>query len=131
MSVHISPTVGRMLWFWPNPRDPRSKDAGTQPLAAQVAHVNEDGTVNLGVLTATGNWTEARRVLLVQGDEPVPVYLNYATWMPYQIGQAAKTEQAEKELAARPWTPPFNPPLGGSVVDAEFPEVDPTDAPGS
>src|SRR6266700_4220889 len=93
----IKPTVGRVLWYRPSPHDP-GPWPGEQPLAAHVAHVNPEGRVNLMVIDANGNGYSRTGVHLVQEGEPVP-NRPYAEWMPFQKGQAAKTEAAEAKLA--------------------------------
>lgn len=99
MSQRIAPTVGRMLWFYPDQQDGERYQG--LPLAAVVAAVNEDGTVNLGVFDANGCTSGRRNVLLIQGDDPSPAAGDFCKWMPYQLGQAAKTEQAETASAER------------------------------
>jgi ribulose-5-phosphate 4-epimerase/fuculose-1-phosphate aldolase len=92
----IKPTVGRVVHFWEvEPTE------GRQPQAAIVAHVHSDFLVNLCVINGDGT-TEARQeVTLYQGDSDRP-RAPYAEWMPYQIGQAAKTEEALRQVAAQP-----------------------------
>lgn len=93
----ISPTIGRVVWFYP-----KGHPAGNQPLAAIVAHVWSDTCVNLAILDANGRPMDAppTSVLLVQDDAEVPSGGLYCAWMPYQKGQAAKTEALEKKLAS-------------------------------
>jgi hypothetical protein len=90
----IKPTVGRVVWFY------KSNGAGKfkGPLAAHVAAVQSDQLVNLMVIGASGTNYPRVGVMLVQDGEPVPT-ADYCTWMPYQVGQAAKTEAAEKAAA--------------------------------
>jgi hypothetical protein len=89
----IKPTIGRVLWY-----HPVGSTAEEQPLAAVVAHMWSDTCVNLAVFNANGEARNATSVLLYQGEGERPSS-NYAEWMPYQQGQAAKTEAAEKQLA--------------------------------
>ncbi len=93
----IKPTIGRVVHFWPfNPRMMIE-----QPRAAIVAFVHDDErTVNLGVLDHFGNVYSELNVPLLQADEEKPVTGGYAEWMPYQIGQAAKTDELAKALEA-------------------------------
>lgn len=89
----IKPTVGRVVWFYPagsKPTDP--------PLAAIVTAVWGDRMVNLAVFERNGVPMShpPTSVTLVQEGDPIPTGLFYCTWMPYQLGQAARTEAAEK-----------------------------------
>jgi hypothetical protein len=95
----IKPTVGRVVLFRPGLGFER---IGTrhddQPFAATVAYVWHDRLVNLAFADHDGRSHNATSVPLLQDDDKAPVAF-YAEWMPYQKGQAAKTEQLEK-LAA-------------------------------
>lgn len=93
----IKPTIGRVVWYWPIGL--KSKEAGDQPCSAQVAYVHNDRMINIGFFDHNGHACAETSVVLVQeGDE----YPNgpFATWMPYQMGQAAKTEQLQQQVAA-------------------------------
>jgi hypothetical protein len=84
-TARIEPTVGRVVLF---------NGGHKQQLAAQIAAVNADGTFNIGYLMPNGSHDNAINVPLVQEGEPKPAGF-YAEWMPYQKGQAAKTDEAE------------------------------------
>ena len=88
----IKPTIGRVVWFH------HGKD-GQQPLAALVAYVHSDTMVNLAVFDPNGVPFNKTSVTLVQEGAPIPAGM-YCEWMPYQKGQAAKTEALEKKLGA-------------------------------
>jgi hypothetical protein len=88
----IKPTIGRVVWF--HPSGSKSTD---QPNAALIAYVHSDTMVNLGGFDANGVAFSATSVFLYQGDTDRPSSY-YAEWMPYQRGQAAKTEAIEKQL---------------------------------
>ena len=89
----ITPTPGRIIWFTPGNNDGITRN-GAEPLAAIVAGVLADGTVNLAVFDARGNLSQRHAVEIVDADAAnVPVN-GFASWMPYQLGQAAKTERA-------------------------------------
>jgi hypothetical protein len=92
MTQVISPTPGRVVWFKPAPHDGIGTLNG-QPLAAIVAGVHNDRLVNLAVFDAYGNTQQRSSVTLVQPGDATPDGA-HATWMPHQIGQAAKTEAA-------------------------------------
>jgi len=89
----IKPTIGRVMWYWPE-----REDRGEQPLCALVAYVHDDNMVNLAVFDDHGDFIcgGARSVPIVQDGSPHIVGDSpYCEWMPYQKGQAAKTEAAE------------------------------------
>ncbi len=94
----IKPTVGRVVWFHQMTPDvfPGSHEAR----AAIIAHVHSDRLVNLMVIDANGNTLSRTSITLVQEGDDVPTWAHCA-WMPYQKGQAAKTEAAEQALAAK------------------------------
>lgn len=97
----IKPTVGRIVHYWPSLRDPGPDPKG-QPLAAIVAHVHSDVCVNLSVSDANGYPFNRTNVRLLQAGEDRPDMMGFCEWMPYQLGQAAKTEAAEAKLNAKP-----------------------------
>jgi hypothetical protein len=91
--ARIEPTVGRVVLL----------RRGPGILAATVAAVAYDPSrdlhlLNLGALDAEGNAFSALRVPLVQEGEDPPAAGDYAEWMPYQKGQAAKADALEKQL---------------------------------
>ncbi len=89
----ITPTIGRVVWF--HPEAPH----GAQTWAGIVAYVHSPGMVNLAVFDANGHSVSKTSVPLIQdGDERPQSY--YCEWMPYQKGQAAKTEALEAQIAA-------------------------------
>lgn len=92
----IKPTVGRVMWYWPN-----VKDRGDQPLCALVTRVCGDHSVNLVVFASDGTPSDTTAVPIVQDGGPYSIGDSpYAEWMPYQKGQAAKTEALEAKIAA-------------------------------
>jgi hypothetical protein len=96
----IKPTVGRVVWFY----DQSSVKAGYlpdpagQPMVGLVAHVLNDRMVNLTVSDAYGQTFSRALVPLRQEGDPEPDGA-YCEWMPYQKGQAAKTEALEAKIA--------------------------------
>lgn len=89
----IQPTVGRVVWYH---AALALRDPNGQPLAALVAKVIDDRTINLGGFNADGTPFSAQHVTLLQdGDELAQPDGPYAEWMPYQKGQAAKVEQLQ------------------------------------
>lgn len=94
----ITPAPGRVVWFY--------KDLGQRqdqrPLAAIVTWVHNDRLVNLAVFSKDGGVVGWPDVPLLQDDEPIAKpWMPFAEWMPYQKGQAAKTEALEAGLVFR------------------------------
>lgn len=104
----IAPTVGRILhYFLHDPADtslPRFNTQGNDrpdPLAAMIVGVHSVDHVNLVVYDANGVAHCREAVPLVQGKGAAyPADRGHCEWMPYQKGQAAKTEAAEAKLIA-------------------------------
>lgn len=96
----INPTVGRVVWYWPGQvGDP---GFGSGPQAAIVTHVWSDRMVNLAVFAPNGTHYSRTSVVLIQpGDDGAAPGRPYCAWMPYQLGQAAKTDAAEGGLMDR------------------------------
>lgn len=99
----IKPTVGRVVHFYPGESKYEFgycfvKD---RPHAALVTAVHSDRLVNLTAFDANGKSYGFTSVQLVQDGDQVPGGM-YCEWMPYQIGQAQKTEALEKQLADKP-----------------------------
>lgn len=89
----IIPSVGRVVWYWP------LGNGGTpQPWAALVAFVHHERLVNLAAFSHSGRAQDVQSVVLRQPEDPAPPAPSpYCEWMPYQKGQAAKTEELERE----------------------------------
>lgn len=94
----IAPTVGRVVWFWPASRSVQDRLDIDQPLAATIAFVHSNLSVNLTVHHQTGSTDAAADVYLWHGDTDRPSAGSFCEWMPYQKGQAAKVEQLEKTI---------------------------------
>ena len=99
----IKPTVGRVVWFYGAPSHPDFHNLspahpGREPLAAIVTHVWNDKMVNLVVFNMDGLSFGQQSVRLVQDGESHDGEARWCEWMPYQKGQAAKTEALEKQL---------------------------------
>ena len=100
--MSITPTPGRVVWYYPSKNDALqsfSSVAAGMPLAAIVAHVWNDTCINLMVIDPNGNPAPRAPVMLLQGDGDRPGD-NFAEWMPYQKGQAAKAEATAIDLGA-------------------------------
>ena len=94
----IKPTPGRVVWYTPADDDPTPKFKG-EVLSATVARVIGDRLVNLMVIRADGVTYGRHNVLLLQDGDQRPKTGPYCEWMPYQKGQAAKTEALEQRAA--------------------------------
>lgn len=91
----IKPTVGRIVLF-------HAGGKHEQTNAAIIAAVIDDNTVNLAAFDEFGSLYPQIGILLVQdGAKPPHAGSAWCEWMPYQKGQAAKTEQAEAALKAK------------------------------
>ena len=89
----IEPTVGRIVWYYPDNHELGEFTPLGVPMAAMIAHVHSDTMVNLAVFDASGANHPQVGVTLYQGEGERPEK-RFATWMPYQIGQAKKHEPA-------------------------------------
>lgn len=90
----IKPSIGRVVLFWPGP----PVHSEVQPMPALVAFVHSDRLINVGGFDMNGNPIKATSVTLLQDDDVPPSVGPYAEWMPYQKGQAAKTEALEASI---------------------------------
>ncbi len=92
----IKPTIGRVVWYWPSHLAHTS-----QPYAALIAHVHNDTDINVGYFDHLGVAGSEQHVALLHDDDSYgnPGGGGWAKWMPYQKGQAAKTEALEAKVA--------------------------------
>lgn len=88
----INPTVGRMVWAG-RPKDTLDP---TQPETAQITYVHNERLVNVVGWNHKGHPFVLHKVTLLQDDDPKPEG-DFVMWMPYQKGQAARTEQLEQQ----------------------------------
>jgi hypothetical protein len=93
----IEPTPGRVVWFHPL----ASANPHGRPHAALVAFVQDPRKVNLAVFDENGAPYSATSVPLLQDDDARPEGVAYAEWMPFQKGQATKTEDVTGPLTTR------------------------------
>jgi hypothetical protein len=91
----IVPTVGRVVWV----HRPHDSIDVKQPEVALVTYVHDDRLINVAGWNANGTPFTLTSLTLVQPDEPKPEG-NFAAWMPFQKGQAAKTEALEQQVKA-------------------------------
>jgi hypothetical protein len=96
----IKPTVGRVVWFYSSSLDSQlGRYPNNEPMAALVTKVWSDSCVNLSIFDPNGNAHGRTSVYLWQGEAHGPrPDGSFCEWMPYQKGQAAKTEQLEKKI---------------------------------
>lgn len=92
----ITPTVGRKVWYHPARYDMWWPEWYTQPWDATVIWVHSDTRVNVFVINPGGGTFVVTGCQLLQGEEECDE--EYCEWMPFQRGQAAKTEALEKQL---------------------------------
>ena len=85
----IKPTVGRVVWYY--------SAQGAEPHAAMITKVWGARCVNLAIFSESGTAYNNTSVTLLQDDDQVPAH-SHATWMPFQKGQAAKTEALQAQL---------------------------------
>lgn len=102
----IKPTVGRVVWYWPTAEDIQCRnlsvcDTGPQPFAATIACVHSDRRVALSVVDHAGKQFGLSDVMLLQVSDDGRAAPGYAQWMPYQKGQAAKTEALAAKIDAQ------------------------------
>jgi hypothetical protein len=99
----IEPTVGRIVNFrfrHPN-QVPNSMAllSDEQPFSAMIAYVHGPRLVNLTVTDHAGRQHPVTSVRLLQGADQPEGESHWCEWMPYQKGQAAKTEALEAKVA--------------------------------
>ena len=82
------PTIGRVVYYHVPGMD--------QPMAAIVASVIGDYTINIGFLSPDGVGGSAREVPHI--DQRPNDITPYWDWMDFQKGQAAKTEELQRAL---------------------------------
>jgi hypothetical protein len=97
----IKPSNGRIVWFTPGQDFKGAWHDINRPLAAMICHVWSDRMVNLDVVDSNGaHWPVTSVDLLQPGDDVAGVAKlgRYCEWMPYQVGQAAKTEELARTI---------------------------------
>ena len=96
--AEIKPTVARMVHFYPGAHNAFFNAKPGEPLAAIVAAVNADGTLNLSVIDSEGYQSPAKGIPLLQNGCQTNIGGDHCEWMPYQVGQAQKTEEVQSQL---------------------------------
>lgn len=98
-------TVGRVVWYFPDRSDKGLIQLGPQPFKADVVYVHEDeSTVNLSVFDHEGTHHKKLDVRHVDVSRKAnaPDTHSFWDWMPFQKGQAKKTEEVEARLGTPP-----------------------------
>lgn len=95
----MKPTVGRIVWYRAKLLE-NSHPKESPEQAAMIVKAHGERMVNLVVFGHDGAVVPMTSVTLVQEYDEAPFDHGYCEWMPYQKGQAAKTEELEKKLAA-------------------------------
>lgn len=84
----IKPSIGRVVLFFSSSKDFTKDSEQAEP--ALVSYVHSDVLVNLAIFNSSGGNYGRTSVRLVQPEEAKPTDgSSYATWMDYQIAQAA------------------------------------------
>lgn len=89
----IKPTVGRVVWVV----RPAFTNDIAQPEVGLITYVHDDHLINVAGFDHNALPFIQTSLPLVQDGEPKPEG-NFACWMPYQKGQAAKAEALEDKL---------------------------------
>lgn len=87
----ITPTIGRVVLV--------HRGASNQAEPALISYVWTDTMINVGGFDANGHPFALTSLHLKQDDAEQPPH-PYAEWMPYQKGQAAKTQQLQAAIDA-------------------------------
>ena len=86
----IAPTIGRVVLF--QPAHVPEAEHSAQPWPALICYVHSDRCINVAAFDENGNNFPASSVPLLQDGDEKPAAGYFAEWMPYQKGQAAKTD---------------------------------------
>lgn len=130
--IMITPTPGRVVWYYPSVHERTCEvtdtvnhlAAGDQPLAAHIAYVHSNALVNLMVIDANG-FPRCRTSVYLAQNEPSEAQVQggaYCTWMPYQLGQAAKIKTLQALQGGAP-----NPAPAPQATTTQAPPIAPTD----
>ncbi len=104
----IKPTIGRKVWLYVStdllglPSAPYTGQSKL-PFDATIVHVNLDGSINVTFSDHIGRSGAILNVPIYdpkESDSHMGGGSHYATWMPYQKGQAAKADATALELGA-------------------------------
>lgn len=104
--TEITPTVGRVVWYYRSRIDHASGmiKRGNHPFKADIVFVWNDRLVNLVVVDHDGCAFQIEKVKLLQDGDLMHEDEAYWAWMPYQIGQAKKHAAPEVDhIQLRRW----------------------------
>lgn len=90
----IKPTIGRVVWVI----RPLDTNDFKQPEVGFVTYVHDDHKINVAGFDHIGKVFRLAFLHLIQDGEPKPEG-DFACWMPYQKGQAAKLDALELAAA--------------------------------
>lgn len=90
----IHPSNGRVVLYSPPAGHPLRQTYGDALWMAMICHVWSDGVINIILTRPDGVQEPHHNVTLLQEGE-VSTAEEWCEWMPFQKGQAAKTEAAE------------------------------------
>lgn len=90
----IKPTIGRKIWFRLNGFKKYSivNFDNEQAMDASINFVHNNNKINIIVVDHVGNLHSVNEIMLVSDDFKPIEGIPYCEWMPYQVGQAKKTE---------------------------------------
>lgn len=94
----ITPTIGRVVWYHPTEGQRIPSQPNDQVLPALITYVWSDHIINIVAFTPNGESFGVTSVDLIQ-EGVARLQSGFCEWMPYQKGQAKKTEALEKELS--------------------------------
>lgn len=96
MSSSIVPTIGRKVWLWSSTAGAPSNCCldSKQPYDGSIVFVHDNGTINVAFFDHMGQAGFAGNVPIYNPQQETDSHMGggsfYATWMPYQVGQAKK-----------------------------------------
>lgn len=111
-SSATTPSVGRILHYYPGFGENVCWMDETQPLPCQIVHVNDDGTVDISLTDQAGRFSFRRRVRIASNRSEVSGARGHCQWMPYQVA-ASKGEQAPVQHAEHGHTGGHDPAVRG------------------
>lgn len=89
----MKPSIGRVIWFHPEAGDKFITTQDNQPVPALICGIHSDTQINVGGFDFNGLPFARQGVRLLEVGESPTEGEAYAEWMPYQIQQAAASEE--------------------------------------